>query len=111
MRPVRVTVSSATVSAPIPMDQYISPFNVGFGVTLSAGATLTYKVQHTFDDVFASGFDPSTAAWFDHATVTGKTASTDGNYAFPVSAIRLNVTAYTGGTATMNVLQAGIGGT
>lgn len=108
MRPIRVSVGSATTSAAIPLDQYISPFNVSIGVTLSAGATLTYKVQHTFDDVFAAGFDPATATWFDHASLTAKTASADGNYAFPVSAIRLNVTAYTSGTATMNVLQAGI---
>jgi len=108
MRPIRVSVGSATTSQAIPLDQYISPFNVGVAVTLSAGAGLTYKVQHTFDDVFAAGFNPATATWFDHATITGKTASFDGNYAFPVSAIRLNVTPWTSGTATFNVVQAGI---
>lgn len=108
MRPVRVTVSSATVSLPIPLDQYETPFNVGLGVVLSGGASLTYKVQHTFDDVFLPTFDPSTATWFDHATLVAKTASSDGNYAYPVVAIRLNVTAFTSGTATMTVLQAGV---
>lgn len=108
MRPVRVTVSAAGVSPPVPLDQYISPFNVGIGVVLSAGATLTYDVEHTFDNVFAEGFNPATATWFDNATLAAKTASSDGNYAFPVSAIRLNVTSYTSGSATMNVLQAGI---
>ena len=53
-------------------------------------------------------FDPATAKWYTHATLVNKTASGEGNYAFPVSAIRLNVTAYTSGSATMNVLQAGI---
>ncbi len=108
MRPIRVTVGSATTSAVVPLDQYISPFNVGLGIVLSAGANLTYKVQHTFDDVFAPTFDPATATWFDNATITGKTASFDGNYSFPVSAIRLNVTPWTSGTATLNVLQAGL---
>lgn len=108
MRPIRVTVGSATTSQAIPLDQYISPFNVGLGVALSAGASLTYKVQHTFDDVFAAGFDPATATWYDHSSLVAKTASSDGNYAFPVSAIRLNVTAYTSGSAALNVLQAGI---
>ena len=108
MRPIRVSVGSATVSQVIPLDQYISPFNVGLGVALSAGASLTYKVQHTFDDVFASSFSPATATWFDHATITGKTASSDGNYAFPVTAVRLNVTPWTSGTATLQILQAGI---
>lgn len=108
MRPIRVSVGSATTSAVIPLDQYISPFNVSVGVTLSAGASLTYKVQYTFDDVFSPTFNPSTATWFDHATITGKTASFDGNFSMPVSGIRLNVTPYTSGTATMNVLQAGL---
>lgn len=108
MRPIRVTVNSATTSAVIPLDQYISPFNVTVGVALSAGASLTYKVQYTLDDVFASTFNPATATWFDHATLVAKTASADGNFSMPVSAIRLNVTPYTSGTATMNVLQAGI---
>jgi len=108
MRPIRVSVGSATTSAAIPLDQYISPFNVGLAVTLSAGAGLTYKVQYTFDDVFAPTFSPATATWFDHATITGKTASFDGNFAFPVTACRLNVTPYTSGTATLNVIQAGL---
>ena len=108
MRPIRVTVGSATTSAVVPLNQYTSPFNVGVAVTLSVGASLTYKVQHTFDDVFLPTFDPATATWFDNATITGKTASFDGNYSFPVSAIRLNVTPWTSGTATLNVLQAGI---
>ena len=108
MRPIRVSVGSATVSQVIPLDQYISPFNAGVGVALSAGASLTYKVQHTFDDVFAPGFSPATATWFDHATLTAKTASSDGNYAFPVTAVRLNVTPWTSGTATLQVIQAGI---
>jgi archaellum component FlaF (FlaF/FlaG flagellin family) len=108
MRPIRVSVSSATTSQVIPLDQYISPFNVSIGVALSAGASLTYKIQHTFDDVFSTSFNPATATWFDHATLVSKTASSDGNYAFPVSAIRINVTPYTSGTATLNVMQAGI---
>lgn len=108
MRPIRVTVSSQAASAVIPLDQYISPFNVGLSVNLSAGATLTYTVQHTFDDVFAPGFDPASATWYNHASLFDKTASAEGNYVLPATAIRLNVTAYTDGAATMNVLQAGI---
>lgn len=108
MRPIRVTVSSATVSNVIPLDQYISPFNLGLGVSLSAGASLTYTVQHTFDDIFSPTFDPATANWFSHATMVNKTTSFDGNYAYPVTAIRLNVTVYTSGSATMTVVQAGI---
>lgn len=108
MRPIRVPVNSATTSQVVPLDQYISPENVSIAVVLSAGASLTYKVQYTFDDVFAAGFAPATANWNDHATLVAKTASADGNFAFPVTGVRLNVTPYTSGTATLVVLQAGL---
>ena len=100
MRPTSVTVTTTTPSAWIPLDIYQTPFNVGFGVV--ATGTITFKVQHTFDDVF----DPTvTPTAFDHSTVTGKTTSTDGNYAFPVRAIRLNAGTVSGGTATLTILQ------
>jgi hypothetical protein len=110
MRPIRVTVGSATSSAPIPLDTYRGPFNVGIGVVLSAGANLTYTVEHTFDDVFSPGFNPATAAWFANSGITNQTASRDGNYAFPITAVRLRVSAWVGGTATMTVIQAGVPG-
>lgn len=110
MRPIRVTVGSATSSAPIPLDTYRGPFNVGIGVVLSAGANLTYTVEHTFDNVFASGFDPDTATWFPNSGFTNQTTSRDGNYAFPIMAVRLRVSAWVGGTATMTVIQAGVPG-
>ena len=109
-RPVRVTVGSATTSNVIPLDSYRNPFNVGLGCALSAGASLTYKVQYTYDDVFDNAFNPSTATWYDHATLAAKTTSSDGNIIVPVTAVRLNVTAYTSGTVTMTVLQSGMSG-
>jgi hypothetical protein len=108
VRPIRVTVGAVAVSATLPLDQYISPFNVGLGVSLSAGASLTYTVQHTFDDIWSPTFDPATANWFSHATMVSKTTSFDGNYAYPVTAIRLNVTVWASGTATMTAVQAGM---
>ena len=108
MYPMRVTVSSASPSQAIPLNFNTSPFNVSIGVNLSAGASLTYSVQYTFDDVFAPNFNPSTANWFTHGTLTGKTSSSDGNIAFPVTAVRLNVTPYVSGTAQIVVIQAGI---
>ena len=102
MRPIRVTVGSQTASATIPLDTYADPFNVGLAVVLSAGASLTYTVQHTFDSP-AVGF----TTWFSHPTIAAKGINQDGNYAFPVTGIKLLVNSG-GGTATMNLLQAGI---
>jgi hypothetical protein len=87
------------------MNLNTSPFNVGFGVIVSG--TANYTVQHTFDDVFSPTFDAGTATWFPHPTAAALGANTDGNYAFPVTAIRLLVNSG-GGTATLVLLQAGI---
>ena len=104
MRPIRVIKTGTGTTNAIPLDCYISPFNIGFGVEVSAGATVNYKVQHTFDNVEDSSI---TAVWFDHPTITGQTANADGNYAFPVAAVRLNASA-NDGTLTFVVIQAGI---
>lgn len=108
MRPIRLTVGGVSASKTVPLEQYISPFNLGLGVSLSVGADLTYTVQHTFDDVFASTFNPATANWFSHATMVNKTTSFDGNYAYPITGIRLNVTAHISGSATLTIVQAGM---
>jgi hypothetical protein len=96
------TVSKTGVgsSSALVMNTNCTPFNVGFGVTVSG--TVTYSVQHTFDDP-AIGF----TTWFSHPTIAAKSDNQDGNYAFPVTGIKLLVTAGTG-SATMNLVQAGI---
>jgi hypothetical protein len=82
---------------------YISPFNVGFGVVVSG--TVTYTVQHTFDNVQTV----ASPTWFPHPTIAAKSDNQDGNYAFPVAAVKLVVTGSTGVyTATMTMIQAGI---
>lgn len=99
-RPTSVTVSSQASSAAIPIDWRANNFAVGIGCVMTG--TLTYKVQHTFDDIYDSAVTPT---WFDHASIVGKTTNADGNYAFPIRACRLTVTAYTSGSVTMTVIQ------
>ena len=103
MRPTTKTVTGVATSAWIPLDRNANPFNIGFGAVVSG--TVTYTVQHTFDNVQDSTVTPTV---FDHPVVAGKTVNSDGNYAYPVRAIRLNVTAGTG-TVTLTVMQAGSG--
>ena len=84
-------------------DTYISPFNVGFGVVVTG--TVTYTVQHTFDNVQNGG----TPTWFPHPTIAAKSDNQDGNYAFPVAAVKVIVTASTGAyTVNMTLIQAGV---
>lgn len=99
MRPQVVSLAAVADSAPIPMDRLQAPFAVGMGLVFTG--TATAGVQHTFDDLLG-GVTPT---WFDHATLAAKTTNTDGNYAFPVTAIRLHVTAWTTGTVTLTILQ------
>jgi hypothetical protein len=105
MRAIVQGVSGVDVSPPAVLDTYISPFNVGFGVVVTG--TVTYTIQHTFDDPFASTFTPASAVWFPHEDLVNQTTSQDGNYAFPVRAIRINQTAGTG-SSKLTVIQAGI---
>lgn len=96
------TVSKTGVgsSDSLVMNTNISPFNVGFGVIVTG--TVNYTVQHTFDDP-ASGF----STWFSHPTVAAQIANADGNYAFPVTGIKVLVNSGSG-TATLKLVQAGI---
>lgn len=82
------------------MNTNISPFNVGFGVEVDG--TVDYTVQHTFDDP-AIGF----TTWYSHPSVAGETTNQDGNYAFPVTGVKLLVNSGDG-TATLRLIQAGI---
>lgn len=107
MRPVIISlIGSPMTSNVVPIDNYISPSNMGIAVVVSG--TITYKVQYTFDNVFAQNYVPASGNWFDHPTLTGS-ASLNSNIAYPVTGIRLTTSAGTG-TATMTIIQAGGGG-
>jgi hypothetical protein len=96
------TVSKTGVgsSSALVMNTNVTPFNVGFGVIVTG--TVDYTVQHTFDDP-AVGF----STWFSHPTIAGETTNQDGNYAFPVTGIKVLVNSGDG-TATLKLIQAGI---
>ena len=82
-------------------------FNVGLGASISSGGAMTYDVEHTFDNVFASTFTENGANVFNHATIVAQTASLDGTYTSPPTACRSAITAYTSGTLTLSIVQNG----
>jgi hypothetical protein len=96
--------AAATSSGVAVLDTYKTPFNVGFGLNVTG--TVSCTVQHTFDDPLAAGFVAASAKWYDHPDVAAATADADGNYAFPVRAIRLSQ-ASGSGSAVLTVVQAG----
>lgn len=111
MRPVVYTLSDASggakYSGVYPVDHYISPFNLSLGVLVTG--TANYTVQYTFDDVFASDYDPATGNWTDHVSLTAQTTTKDSNIAYPVRGVRLKLNSGTG-SARLTIIQAGGGG-
>lgn len=100
MKVQSVSKTGAGSSSALVMNTNTSPFNVGFGAIVDG--VVDYTVQHTFDDP-AVGF----TTWFNHPTVIAQITSVDGNYAFPVTGIRVTVNSGAG-SVTLKVIQAGI---
>lgn len=94
------TVDSQTTSPWIPLDDNQAAFNVSVAVAVTG--TMTYTVQFTLDNIQ----DPSvTPLAFDVPSLASKTASASTSLRSSVKAVRLNVTSYTSGSATIGVRQ------
>lgn len=102
MTPQVISVSSAASSAWIPVDYKQNPFNIDIAVVLSNTPSLTYKVEYTLDDIFNPAVTPTA---FSHISLISLTAGSTGTIKSPVRAIRLTITSWTSGTATMTALQ------
>lgn len=124
MRQIVVSQTGTGTSQAIPLDTYISPFQVSISTTTASGGE--FSIEHTFDNVL----DPSvTPTWFNTTSSTADesyllqedgfqilqesgASLLTGDYAlstyidFPVSAVRLGVVS-NGDTVQMTVLQAG----
>jgi len=84
-----------------------TPFNIGVGCVVSS-TNITFSVQHSFDYTGSSTFISSNARWFTNTGISSASSNVDGNYAFPVSASRGNVTAGSSqGTLTVTLIQTG----
>ena len=93
------TVSSQTTSPWIPLDDNQAAFSATVAVAVSG--TLTYTVEFTLDNVQ----DPSVTPVAFPIGLVGETASNSTYLRSPVKAVRLNVTAFTSGSATIGVRQ------
>ena len=103
-----VTQAGSGITTPYFPDTYVRPFNIGVGTVINSTAVF-FTVEHSFDYTGSSAFISSNATWFPNSGITGRSCNTDGNYAFPVSAIRLNVSSAAGSSATVSLtlIQAG----
>ncbi len=101
------TVSAIGVSNVLVAD-YRSPFEpTTLAIVLDPSSVLTAKVQITTDDIWAAGYDPSVGNWQDHSTLSGKTAYAIDGQTYPITAARLNVTAWTSGGAHLLMISGG----
>lgn len=83
-----------------------SPFDTTTGVVASVPSSTTFT--YTVADSGASDTHYARIAVInpvDHDTLTAIAATDVGNLAFPVTAVRLNCTAYTSGAAELTVIQ------
>ena len=100
MREITLSQTGTGSTIPVPMDVYLTPFNIGMGATVTG--TVNYTVQHTYDDPF----EGTPVKWFNHATLAAQTADGEGAYTSPMRAIRLTLNSGTG-TVVLKLVQAG----
>ena len=95
-----VSVTGVGNSTPVVVDTRVSPVAIGLGAQLTG--TATFSVEYCFDDP-GTGF----TNWYTSATLAAKTASAFDSCLFPVTGVRVAITAGTG-TVALTVVQAGI---
>jgi len=103
-RIMSTTLASVGSSKPLTVNLSAIPINVSVAVLVSPGAVLTYNVEHMYQDILTQV--PDQEFWFPF--LTGETTTQDGYYGYPITAVRLNITSYTSGSATIQVIQAGV---
>ena len=106
MRPITSgPIASVSASAPMVLDPRGSMPMIGLQLVVSG--TNTSTVQVTADDVFDPAYVAASGNWFSIPAVAfvGATASQMGIANGPYTAVRLNMTAWTSGAATLRVNQ------
>lgn len=108
MRPQAFTVSASaggnSRSAVYVTDPQLNPFNIGFGAVIATTAKFT--VLHTFQNPLQT--TAGALKWFPHEFVVQSSANIDGNYAFPVGGICVEISAANEGGVTVTFSQAGV---
>lgn len=105
MRPITLAITGTGQSVPIPLDGYITPFQVTLQTLV--GGTVSYSIEVTNDNVFAAGYNPATGNWSAVTGLSTLTAAGQATLISPVAAVRINQ-ASGSGTTTLIVRQAGI---
>lgn len=114
MRPVVITLTgtgSTLNSTPIPVSWRANPTSISLFFDTN-GNTTGFTVQYTGEapeNYTTAALYNSGAKWFNHAFMAAMTADLSGNIAYPVRAIRLQADTNGTDTATLTIIQAGVG--
>ena len=79
-----------------------------YAVTTIVDATHYTLTSLVSQSVTSSQATVVSARIFTHTVLTGQNGRQVGNFAFPIRAVRLAVTAFTSGVATLEILQGGM---
>lgn len=107
MRPVTMpTLGSVVAGSPCPLDYRAG--NPQVSLQLIITGTNTSTVQVTDDDVYATDYVAASGNWFSCpvAALVGATASQISTMSGLFTAVRLNMTAWTSGGATLRIIPA-----
>lgn len=96
-----VTVTGANIAAGDQFDGYQTI------AAITDANNFTFTVTNTGSTTAQSQARITTMRARPNATLAAATASGDTNYAYPIRAVRLNVSVYASGTATMEINQGG----
>lgn len=105
MKPVSVAQTGVGASAWKSINFHAQEVNIGIGVQLTGAAT--YTIEYTYDDVNNLPEGVLSPLVFPLSTMTNQTASADGQILFPITYLRIRVTAGLG-TARMVFVQSDI---
>jgi hypothetical protein len=109
MRRVTQVISAAGNTAPVILDQYLTPTDVILAVQFGGSTGGTANVQYTPDPIYNSdGYLNTSATYFNHPVLAALTTDGVDQLDVPASAVRLNVTGTPTTPITFQVGQAGI---
>jgi len=97
--------ATGAVSSTFPLNWRQQNFQVSLGLVITG--TVNVTVQHCLESLQGDPITEGNETWWPHSTLANKTASADGNYAFPVVATRFLVNSVTNGaTVSFSITQA-----
>jgi hypothetical protein len=104
--PIAVIPPYQSVAIPLQAGKYSAGYLMpGVLAYVSSGASLTYNVEVTSDDVTVPGYVSASGLWQPFTNMSGLTASVCATLGAAVRGFRLNVTAHTSGSVTLAIVQ------